>query len=115
MIVDAVYMAQIFTERGGQREKKRKKVDSGAAGDGIGAGARGIGGAGGARVRLMECQGRGRRRAVPSREDGGTAAERRRRGVSGLEAVMVRNKSKTNCAPLSMVLFYMHSNLFCTD
>ena len=31
-----------------------------------------------------------------------------------LEAAMVRNKSKTNCAPLSMVLFYRHSNLFCT-
>ena len=27
---------------------------------------------------------------------------------------MVRNKSKTNCAPLSMVLFIVHSNLFCT-
>lgn len=40
--------------------------------------------------------------------------ERRRRGVAVLEAAMVRNKSKTNCAPLSMVLFYRHSNLFCT-
>ena len=40
--------------------------------------------------------------------------ERRRRGVAGLEAVMVRRKSKTNCAPLLMVLFIVHSNLFCT-
>ena len=62
----------------------------------------------------MECQGRGRRRAVPSREDGGTAAERRRRGVSGLEAVMVRNKSKSFVVPLLIVLFIVHSNLFCT-
>ena len=49
--------------------------------------------------------------------DGGQGwrRERRRRGAAGLVVVMVLNKSKTNCAPLSMVLFYRHSKLFCTD
>ena len=40
---------------------------------------------------------------------------RRRRGAAGLVVVMVRNKSKSFVVPLSMVLFYVHSNLFCTD
>ena len=51
--------------------KKRKKVDSGAAGDGIGAG------------RGAEAGGRGRRRAIPGREGGGTAAAVRVTGAGG--------------------------------
>lgn len=39
---------------------------------------------------------------------------RRRRGAAGLVVVMVRNKSKTNFVPLSMVLFNVRQNLFCT-
>ena len=49
------------------------------------------------------------------RDDGqGRRRERRRRGVAVLVVVMVRNKSKSFVVPLSMVLFYMHSKLFCT-
>ena len=41
--------------------------------------------------------------------------ERRRRGAAGLVVVMVLNKSKSFVVPLSMVLFIVHSKLFCTD
>ena len=67
-------------------EKKRKKVDNGAAGDGWRAG-------------------------MPDgrdKEGGGTAA-------AVLVGCLVRNKSKTIYAPRFMVLFNVHIDLFCTD
>lgn len=71
-----LYLGKIPTLRGWRAEKKRKFLQRWAAGEGIGA---------------------------------GTAEERRRSGGGGvvvvLVVVMVRNKSKTNYAPLSIVLF----------
>lgn len=80
-----LYFDEISTSEGWRREKKRKIFAASAAVDGIG-----------------EAGGRPWRR------------ERRRRGVAVLVGRLVHSKSKIKCAPLSMVLFYRHSKLFCT-
>ena len=54
--------------------------------------------------------GRGRQRVRGAGQRGG-----HRRGVVVLSGWLVHSKSKTIRSPLSMVLFYGQSNLFCTD
>lgn len=80
----AIFGQNTYLGRDGGGEKT-KKVDSGADGG-----------------QVVRDGGQGWRR------------ERRRRGVAGLVVVMVRNKSKTNCAPRLVVLFIVQSKLFCT-
>lgn len=78
-----------------RREKKRKKVDSGAAGEGWRAAGDGIG-------------------AWMPTEGAGPSPVRRPPSSAVLAGRLVRDKSKTKTAPRFMVLFNMHSNLFCT-
>ena len=69
----------------GDRRRKNENFCSGASGEGI-------------------------------RADGGRPGRRNGGGVVAavLVVVMVRIKSKTNCAPCLLVLFYVAANLFCT-
>lgn len=85
----AVFSTKIPNLGGMRAEKIRKKVDGGQVVRGSGQVVR----------------------------DGGQGCRRDGEGMAAavLAGWLVRNKSKTICAPRFMVLFYVQSNLFCTD